>query len=126
VRSAKVFHLGDMLTLATGVLLAPTGLTGYEALLAHLLGREMENDADAIESAQGARNELFNQHPWLVMVVPPATTDANELVTWFAHQVVERHGYHEVLGPDVTPDAEDVAAEAIETADAASATDAAP
>ena len=94
---ARVFHLGDVLTVTTGHMFAPTFLEGVDALVEHL---------DACILTTRARETLFGQLPWLAHVLPPDTADLNDLSTWFCQQVVERGAYHQVLGVELVLDAE--------------------
>jgi hypothetical protein len=102
----KVFHLGDLLSITTRHLFAPTHLDGVWALVEHVTGEARESDLHAVELAVRTQPELRRQHPWLDHAIPPATDDKNELMTWFAQQVVERGAFHEVEGAQVVVDAE--------------------
>jgi len=100
----KTFHLGDLLTLTTNKLLAPTQMQGLTDLVEHLIGRHITNDMDLLWFSQEARAKLVAQHPWLSHVVVPDTDDLNELVTWFAHEIVSRGGSHQVIGVEIVED----------------------
>lgn len=102
----RTFHLGDILSITTGELFAPTYLAGVDALLTHLVGTRPASDIEAIEAMSRARDALYAQFPWLTHVVLTDSTDRNELCTWFCHQVVERGAYHSVLGVPPIVDAE--------------------
>jgi hypothetical protein len=100
----KTFHLGDLLSLTTDKLLAPTQMQGLTDLIEHLIGRHVTNDVDLLLMSRDARAKLIAQHPWLSHVVMPDTNDLNELMTWFAHEIVSRGGAHQVIGIEIIED----------------------
>lgn len=100
----KTFHLGDLLSLTTTRLLAPTQMQGLTDLIEHLIGRRLTDDVDLLMMSSEARAKLIAQHPWLTHVVVPDTHDLNEQVTWFAHEVVSRGGSHQVIGTEIVED----------------------
>lgn len=100
----QTFHLGDLLSVTTPYLLAPTLMDGVESLLTHVTGEPRESDLHMVEMSLRVREVLIRQHPWLTHCVAPETDDRNEVVTWFAQQVVERGAYHDVAGVDTTID----------------------
>jgi len=106
----KVFHLGDLLSVTTPFLLSPTHMAGVQALLEHVTGETRESDMHLVDMGLRARPELLRQHPWLEYAVPPEDIDRNELMTWFAHQVVERGNEHEVLGVETVDNAVELVA----------------
>lgn len=95
----QTFHLGDLLSLTTPYLLAPTLLGGVERLVEHLTGEPRESDMHMLWVSRRARELLLTQHGWLTHVAYDGPDDdRNELITWFAQQVVERGAYHDVVG----------------------------
>lgn len=116
----KTFHLGDLLSLTTTKLLAPTHMQGLTDLIEHLIGRRLENDVDLLVMSSAARAKLVTQHPWLADTVVPNSDDKNELMTWFAYEVVSRGGAHQVIGIEITK------SDAIEMLDADTSADVVP
>lgn len=114
----RTFHLGDLLSVTTDHLLAPTLLEGVNALLTHVTGDTWESDIEMVEISLRARGELLRQHPWLAYAVPPDgddPNDRNERVTWFAREIVSRGAYHEVIGAEVAAADVDEAVELVTT-----------
>ncbi|WP_027930726.1 DUF7736 domain-containing protein [Amycolatopsis thermoflava] len=90
------FHLGDLLTIATGQLLSPRGLPGVQQFVDHVTGQShlTHQIPRAIEET---RPFLLQQHPWLAGITVPAGLDTEANVTAWLKVAGERYGeWHEV------------------------------
>lgn len=102
--ATRPFPLGDVLTVATGVMVTPGGMPAVRELVSHMCGGPVYTNqmGDALSVCGPA---LLAQHPQLRDVTPPELTAergsagrAEEIAAWLARQV-ETHGGH----LDVTP-----------------------
>lgn len=95
----KLFHLGELITIAGGQTLAEApfvaneGMDGLRAIISYMTGAGMMSDSAVLVLAPSCRTSLLEQHPWLseidVSVVTPTNADA-----WLTEQVTkygERH-----------------------------------
>lgn len=102
-RQGRRFHLGDILTVTTGRLVAPrhtdavydilTFMTGDEGLMTHQLSRAMEE----------CQPHLLRQHPQLASVPLPERFDGEaDVMAWLSAQVATFGEYLEVapLAPE--------------------------
>jgi hypothetical protein len=101
--TTKRFHLGDILSVTTGLFVSPNGLAGVGALLGFMTGDSVY-DHQVPRVIDECAPDLLGQHPQLAAVeVPTFDPEATEHhVLWWLQQQVERFG--EYL--DVTPLAE--------------------
>lgn len=66
----KLFHVGDLLSVSTHLLLSPTGMRGIYLILNHLTGDELMTHQ--LPAATEAVDEaLLDEHPWLTDLTPP-------------------------------------------------------
>lgn len=61
---AKVFHIGDMLSIYTGVLCLPNGIEGIYEILNHMTGTSLQT-IQLPGAAEDMVGFLVEQHPWL-------------------------------------------------------------
>lgn len=95
---SKRFHLGDVLSITTGRLLAPDGMAGVHAILDYMTGDTLFTH-QLPRALRECAPELLRQHPWLADIVEPAEfTGRAQVEEWLAARVVQ-HGEH----VDVTP-----------------------
>lgn len=90
------FHLGDLLSVVTGVLLSPDLIGGVYRIVDHVTGvAHMTHQLG--RAAEEIRPYLLEQHPWLKDVCPPADADPSDLMAWLSWAVGEYGEYHEVV-----------------------------
>lgn len=95
---SETFHLGDLLSLSTGRLVAPGGFGDVHRLVEFLAGgpvwtHQIPAATDALLPG------LIGQHPWLTGITAPESFDDEAYVwRWLDEQIAE-HGEHH----DVTP-----------------------
>lgn len=70
------YHLGDILSFTTGFLVAPTGMTGVQALAEYLLGHPVFTH-QLVWAADICGMALLDQHPQLAAVDLAGTDPAN-------------------------------------------------
>jgi hypothetical protein len=96
--TSKRFHLGHLITGATGIFVGPGNFDDFQGLAEHLAGgpvwtHQMPSAMDALKPC------LIGQHPWLADIKPPEFGGADvqaDVAAWLAEQV-ERYGAeHEV------------------------------
>lgn len=95
------FHLGDLLSVTSGRMLAPDGMAGMLRLLRHVEPRGVVPAEQVRPWAERVTVELVTQHPWLWDVHVPA--DESELATWFDEAVAAHGEWHEVTALPVWP-----------------------
>lgn len=97
--SSKTFHLGHLISVATGIFVGPGNFGGVHELVEHLAGgpvwtHQMPSAVDALLPC------LLGQHPWLAEIHPPEFDqegDASAAVDAWLNEQVERYGeQHEV------------------------------
>ena len=90
------FHLGDLISVSTGRLVAPGGFADVHRLVEHLAGgpvwtHQLPDATDAL--APG----LIGQHPWLVGITPPEKfADEAHIWRWLDEQIAAYGEHHEV------------------------------
>lgn len=97
------FHLGDILSITTGLLVSPSHIDGVYRILNWMTGDNLftRQLPRAGEECQGP---LLAQHPDLAAVVVPAEFDGKEHVErWLAEQV-ERFGETRPVAPMAADD----------------------
>ena len=92
---SKTFHLGDLLSVTTGTLLAPTKMRGVSTLLEHLTGVRLEVHQLLIASEVCAPL-MVRDRPWLADLRPPKGADLDDLVAWISWAVSVHGEWHEV------------------------------
>lgn len=86
------FHIGDLLTIATGHLLSPRGVGGLYDIIDFVTGmphftHQLPRGADAIKPW------LIEQHPWLAdIAVPESALESKEAVLAWLPEAVAEHG----------------------------------
>lgn len=94
VTKTETFHIGDLLTAYTGMLLSPSGFDGTLKILSHLTGDEiMHHQVPAAIDA--VHESLVRQHPWLADVTIPKF-DGETAKAWLEEVAVERGQQHPV------------------------------
>ena len=96
--STRTFHLGDVLTVTTGRLVAPRHMDAVYELLDFMTGDTLFTH-QLPRAATECAPELLRQHPDLGNVlVPEEFTDATHVNEWLAEQV-ERFGQTREVAP---------------------------
>lgn len=92
---APRFHIGEILTAATGIYLCPNGLEGFDKLVAHVTG-QAHLTHQLGRAGQDIAPHIREQFPWIAEIVVPPIADETEGHAFLA-TVAARHGeYHEV------------------------------
>lgn len=68
--TARHFHLGDILSIATGRLVAPDHMGGVYRILNFMTGDNLYTH-QLPRAAQECRSALEAQHPWVASIQPP-------------------------------------------------------
>jgi hypothetical protein len=96
IRSER-FHLGDLLTVTTGLLLSPDHVGGLYRIVDHVAGQphlthQLGRAADEIKPF------LLEQHPWLADITVPGSsfTDEPSVIEWLSRAVAVYGEYHDV------------------------------
>lgn len=85
------FHLGDVLSVTTGILVSPRRVAGVHELLDYLTGDTLMTH-QLPRALEESRPDLLSQHPQLAGVTVPDDLDTEERVlVWLAGQV-DRYG----------------------------------
>jgi hypothetical protein len=87
LRTKQWFHLGEILSVTTGRLVAPSGMAGVHALLDYMTGDTLFTHQlpRAVDHCAPA---LLEQHPDLVGVdLPDGVEGADPVAAWLAQQV---------------------------------------
>jgi hypothetical protein len=92
---SETFHLGDLLSVTTGTLLAPTKMRGVEALLQHLTGVKLDVHQLLI-AADVCAPLMIQDRPWLEGLKPPEGADRQDLVSWMSWAVSLHGEWHEM------------------------------
>lgn len=95
MKRAPTFHLGDLLSISTGRLLAPTGIAGVCAILNHLTDDDLMTHQLPI-ACEAMQPELADQHPWLGQVEVPEGLDHVTVPAWLVEAVAKWGERHEV------------------------------
>lgn len=94
--AAQPFHIGDLLTISTDILLCPSTppVEGVYKILNHMHGTSLFTH-QLVEAADVAKPHLAAQFPWLAGLTPVGDTAA-ELLAW-RDRCAEQFGeYHNV------------------------------
>jgi hypothetical protein len=86
----SAFHLGDLLSITDGHLVAPSHMDGIYRLLNHMTGDNLFTH-QLPRAADECKPELLRQHPFLAGIVAPEFRDVTHVELWLAEQC-ERHG----------------------------------
>lgn len=101
----REFHLGDILSVTTGVLASPEGMSGLYEILNYITQDSLQTLA-LIRAADEATPYLLEQHPWLREI---ETDDiAGENWREKLNALVEKYGEYHVVRPMHPEDHEDV------------------
>lgn len=103
------FHLGDVLSLTTGVLLSPRGWAGLGALVAHLCGRpipltalhhiDVADESQVVEGLdQALRAHLLRAHPALATYTADEVPEGEFTGLWLRRRIRE-HGRYLAVPP---------------------------
>ena len=82
------FHLGDVLSITTGILLSPDGMNGVYRILNHMTGDDLFTH-QLPRAAEECRPTLREQHPALAGIEPPELDGEAAAMAWLAEQVTE-------------------------------------
>lgn len=93
--ASKKFHLGDLLSVSTDILLSPTKMDGVYDILNYMTSDDLFTH-QLPRASRECRPVLLEQHPWL------ADVDASQVNTenWqeFLAEMVAKYGeWHEVI-----------------------------
>jgi len=101
----REFHLGDILSVTTGVLASPEGMSGLYEILNYITQDSLQTLA-LIRAADEAKPYLLEQHPWLREI---ETEDiAGENWREKLNVLIEKHGEYHAVRPMHPEDHEDV------------------
>lgn len=93
------FHLGDILSITTGYLVAPGHIGGVHKLLDFLTGDQLLTH-QLPAACEAMAPVLITQFPELALIEAPAKFDDKEHVErWLAEQVAAHGEWHEVTAP---------------------------
>lgn len=93
---AERFHLGDLLSITTGRVLAPDGVAAFYRVCDYMTGQSHLTH-QLPRAAEEVNPYLLEQHPWLADVqVPDDIEDMAGLVAWLSRATVEHGEFHEV------------------------------
>jgi hypothetical protein len=95
VPTTERFHLGDMLSITTGRLVAQDKMDALYRLLNFMTDDSLFTH-QLPRAAEECAPELVRQFPWLADIECPDFTDPAEVPPWVAAQVAERGEFHEV------------------------------
>lgn len=94
----RQFHLGDVLSVTTGRLVAPGHIGAVHALLDYLTGDTLFTH-QLPRAMDECQPDLLRQHPQLADVPVPESFDGEaHVLAWLAEQVAE-HGEHLDVAP---------------------------
>lgn len=93
---ARAFHLGDVLSITTGRLLAPAGFGAVHDLVSYMIG-QVANDSACIAMRSTCAAALIKQHPPLCDARPALSISGAELDAWMADQIRTMGEYLDVL-----------------------------
>lgn len=93
----RAFHLGDLLTVTTGRLVAPAHMGGLHALLDYMTGDTLFTH-QLVRAADECRPALLAQYPFLSAIEPPEFRDAAHVEQWLA-EMVAAHGAEFEVAP---------------------------
>ena len=82
---SREFHLGDVLTVTTGVLLSPRGMEGVYDILGYMAGEQLWTH-QLPRVAKEAEPVLLDQHPFLANIEANGVGPSN-YHAWLAEQV---------------------------------------
>lgn len=85
----RLFHIGDVLSVTTGVLLSPEGMTGVAGLLGYMEGAHL--DFGLPDAAMRCTPLLLDAHPFLRGTVPPLGVAPAVVEEWLAG-IVDEYG----------------------------------
>lgn len=90
--SSNTFHVLDVVTVARGVLVAPSHIDAVYKLCGHMLGDEHLFTHQLPAAANACEAKLIEQFPWLIdLDMSPDLTDDAIRAAWCA-QIVAEHG----------------------------------
>ena len=96
--TAESFHLGDVLSITTGLLVSPDHMGGVNRILQHMVGEPLWTH-QLPRASDECRPSLLAQHPDLADVEVPDAFDCKEHVErWLAEQV-QRYGERRDVRP---------------------------
>ena len=84
--NTRQFHLGDILSVTTGVMLSPRNMVGLGELVDFMVGDSVSGlGFSLLIAAESCRQHLFHQHPCLTRIryPEPAPVDVD---AWLAEQ----------------------------------------
>lgn len=89
--SAGTFHVLDVVTVAKGVLVAPSHMDAVYKLCGHMLGDDNLFTHQLPAAATACQGALHEQFPWLTdLHVPESLVDATTREEWCAQIVTDR------------------------------------
>lgn len=94
----RTFPLGDILSVTTGLLVAPRGIEALYELLDYMTGDQLFTH-QLPRASRECKPELLRQHPALAEVVVPDNFDGEEHIwRWLAEQM-DRYGDELLVAP---------------------------
>lgn len=94
-RPARAFHVGEILTVATGTFVSPTGMGGVYNLLRHITGEDHMTH-QLLRAIRELEPYLRERFPWINSVTFPRITNEAEGRAFLAAVAAEHGEYHEV------------------------------
>lgn len=89
------FHLGDLLTVASGIMVSFDGKEGLERLMGFILGEPVVWGAGIGPQAYACRVHLLSPHPWLAEVDYTAV-NVDNWHEWLVARVAQYGAWHTV------------------------------
>ena len=109
----KEFHIGDVLSITSGILVAPSGMDGICAILDHMTGESLFTHS-LPRAARACEPVLLEQFPELTEIeVPTGMSGREEVDAWLAG-IVEAHGATRQVAPLAEWESKDPIVELIE------------
>lgn len=84
------FHIGDIISVTTDVLVSPRGIRGFSDILSYMVGEDLFTHA-LIRASKECAPDLVRQHPDLADIEVPEFRDEDHFATWIGEMVV-KHG----------------------------------
>lgn len=93
----KSFHISDLLSITTEILLSREHIGGVYKILGHMTGDDLMTHQLPL-ACDAMQPELLIQHPWLKGLTPPADSTVDEKLAWVDEQARVHGEMHDVEG----------------------------
>jgi len=90
------FHLGDILSVTSGIIISPKGEKAVQELLSFMKGEEVgTSESELRQAMKECHNSLLIQCPKL-RKLDPSMIDGTMIPSWLKHQIREHGDYHSI------------------------------